>query len=378
MKILKIVFVFVVLFAAAVLILTLFFADNLNDHISEDHIDEQPVMVYPGMDGANSVDGWDSSEGLDSEETPHTTADDINVWVQRSIILIAVTLAVMFLVMTVTMTLSSRTEGKLVTAETKVSDVTILCDSYSRFVPIEMFKLLNRESVLEVTAGNGATVNAALLELRIHGEYDGEDFFRYLNVFFERVTPCITQNGGIIERHADNGLTAIFAGGAEYALKAAVGLGGKCTAVISNERVSVGIIGYDRRISMGIVSRHSLKKLAELGEKMGCSVILTDGGGSLNSRLLGYAGGRAVYDVFEYDTPELKKGKLDTQRTFERAVALYHDADFHGARNGFIEVIKRSPLDLAAREYLLLSDKHYMSGAKEFTSLLGALYERVG
>lgn len=364
MKAVKIIFALVAVIAAAALIFTFFFSDKIKDEVSEQPPDDL-VMVYPGMDFSDSND-------MVVPETTEIPVEDASEWVQRGIVITAAALAVLFVVMIVTFMLSSRTENKLETAVVTIADITVMRDSYSRFVPIEMFTLLGRESVLDIMAGDGTTITAALLELRIHGEYAGDDFFGFLNGFFSRVTPLITQNGGIIERHADNGLTAIFADGTDGALKAAAEFSSQCTAVISTENVSLGIIGSGNRISVGIVSRHTLKKLAALGEKTGCGIILTDSDTS-QSRLLGYIDGRAVYDIFEYDEARLKQGKLDTREEFEHAVELYFSSDFYEARNGFIEVIKNSPRDRAAREYLLLSDSHYISGAKEFTPLLKAL-----
>jgi len=59
-----------------------------------------------------------------------------------------------------------------------------------------------------------------------------------------------------------------------------------------------------------------------------------------------------VFEVFEVDPPELRKGKLATKSTFEQALWRYHQDCFEEAAELLQDCLKINPADRAAQIYL--------------------------
>ena len=273
--------------------------------------------------------------------------------------------------------------------------VKAMRDGYRYFVPEKMLAILGRESIAEIAPGHYAHLRAGYLLLSTDSfdAYRDKAFFDALNRFYACVIPHIADTGGIIERYNGRGLAAIFDSSPETALNALISMfaaidgagdalrseGGsavECHAMLSLSDSLLGVIGNEKRLNMIAISRltYESERVGRMCRLYGCRVILTQSvydelGTSVSAfrhRLLGRISdsGQEVsaYDFYDAEIPELMRGKDETRDTFERAVGLYYEGDYAAARRLFIEVIKQSPKDLAAREYLKESHTRMESG----------------
>lgn len=257
-----------------------------------------------------------------------------------------------------------------------VSNISGTSESYSRFVPREMFAVLDRETALDVKPGDSADVPAALLCLytETFETYRGDDLFENLCRYYEAVMPAVLSRGGVIVSYTEDELWALFIDrrtgaavrAAESAVKSAIKAAGdlnvECAAVIGKADIKVGVIGHGNRLSAAIVSPlvREFRKLAGIGGRLGCRILMTadayaDVNGAADSRFIGYAqtDGETAKPLYELLLEDSKRAGRDE---FAHALKLYHEGSYYEARAVFIEVIKKSPQDLTAREYLLLSD----------------------
>lgn len=79
-----------------------------------------------------------------------------------------------------------------------------------------------------------------------------------------------------------------------------------------------------------------------------------------------------IYDVYDGDDEALREIKEYTKQSFEDGVKHFMAKRFYEARRCFVEVLKVSQGDYAAREYLYLCNKYYM---KEDTSEINVYIE---
>lgn len=274
-------------------------------------------------------------------------------------------------------------------------NIRVIRDSYRKFVPEKMLSILGKESIAQVGPGSYAHLRGTnlLLSTDSFEIYRDKVFFDALNLFYACVIPHLTKAGGVIERYAGRGLAAIFDEPPETALNALIDMFAdldllnvklraegfidiECRALLSFSDSLLGVIGTDKRLNMIAVSRmtYESERVGLMCKRYGCRIILTQTscdelGGSLSKyrhRLLGYIirseERLPVYDFYDSDVPELMRGKDETRNLFEEAVGYYYAANYAAARRLFIEVIKKSPRDLAAREYLKESHYHLESG----------------
>jgi hemoglobin-like flavoprotein len=68
-----------------------------------------------------------------------------------------------------------------------------------------------------------------------------------------------------------------------------------------------------------------------------------------------------IYEIFEADSPETKRGKLATKDLFAQALSLYRQEKFIAARDFFAECLKVCPSDRVAQIYLDWCDQKTIS-----------------
>ena len=268
-------------------------------------------------------------------------------------------------------------------------------DGYRQFVPEKMMAILGKKSIEQVGPGTYAHLRANYLLLSTDSFefYRNKEFFDALSRFYGCVMPPITNAGGVIERYAGRGLTAVFDSSTETALNALIhmfaaldqlnaqlrlkGLAEmECRTMLSYGDSVMGVAGDSRRLNLITVSRFTYEagQVGRMGKKYGCRVVLTKA--ALESlgkelpryrhRLLGYISNDQlllpIYDFYDSEEPSLMEAKDQTKKMFEEAIEHYYQSEYPAALALLIEVIKKSPRDRAAREYLKESHSRLETG----------------
>lgn len=284
--------------------------------------------------------------------------------------------------------------------EYHVNELTALNKGYFKFVPSKIFKLLRKDSVIDVKLGDQINSNISILSFnvaefdKIVGSMTSKDIFKFINDIFSISVPIVTKNEGVVDKFENAGLVAFYTNDGENALNTAISMAeaiknsssslianNNFTSAISYGQVMLGIVGNEERFAASAVSEHTnlSKFMREIAPKYSAKILITkavadtipDFQNKYNYRWIGFINTTAngemqkLYDVFDGDADVMKKLKANTKELFEKGVAQYCEKKFYDARLTFIEVLKKNRGDYAAKEYLYRCDEYYRSDNKD-------------
>lgn len=128
-------------------------------------------------------------------------------------------------------------------------------DSYARFVPVEFLKQLGTTEITAVSLGQQVQSEMTVMFTDIRGftslseQMSPRDNFNFLNSYLSRMTPVVESHEGIVDKYIGDAIMALFPGGAEAALNAAIEMQ-RVLRAYNHERQRAG---YDPlRISTGL------------------------------------------------------------------------------------------------------------------------------
>ena len=267
-----------------------------------------------------------------------------------------------------------------------IGEMEELNQAYQKLIPPGVFEILHKESIVEFQLGDQANVNLTVLAMEPEGaeqvmqKMSSKQIFQYINDMLARTVPAVMEHGGAAWNFDRAGVYSFFQNSALDALEAALLAGRRLgrqgehiTAGIIKGQVMVGVAGHEAR--MDIISISEQARIAAFFMKIGkhyrASVLIgrsaaaqiTDFEKRYHVRFLGYLKLSAserlegVYDVYDGDEERERRDKQRTKEDFERGVLLFSKQNYKGAREAFIDVLRRYRRDDAAREYLELCNR---------------------
>ncbi|WP_274650212.1 adenylate/guanylate cyclase domain-containing protein [Paenibacillus humicola] len=281
-----------------------------------------------------------------------------------------------------------------------IRDITAFSEASFRFVPQQVFKYLGKRGILDVHLGDQVQQNMIVMVSKIRQFYEmskrlsPKENFNFMNSFLSRFGPLVRKENGLIASYMGAGFMSLFPSRTEDAINAAIAIrkelvvynGHRAKAnyppvdigiAIHKGPLMLGIIGEETRMESNVISDDVTltTRLEELSEQLGVSILVTHSAMEtvasperFQYRSLGriHLGGQQtpveLYDVYEGDPEAVRMGKDKTKKLFERGVQLYQEGRFFDARETFVEVIKWSRLDKAAKLYFYLCDEYYQRG----------------
>lgn len=279
-----------------------------------------------------------------------------------------------------------------------IGEVTRLNQGYYKFVPSMIFQILNKESITDIKLGDHGRVKLDILSMQVNDFEDcvrrmgAKELFAYVNHIYRMFVPVILKREGVIESYFNSGFKAVYTNGQKNALDSAIdicqklneekrkqgGEGLSNTEIafgISRGDVIMGIVGQDQRLASVAMSEQisAAEHLRRVGWKYRARILVTGYGARAvpdfdtryHSRYLGLLHISAsdtleeIYDVFDGDEDAVRKQKEQTKEKFEEGVRHFTSQSFYEARGCFVEVLKVSQMDYAAREYLYLCNQYY-------------------
>lgn len=265
-----------------------------------------------------------------------------------------------------------------------------LTNGYSRFVPQEILRFLQKESIVDVKLGDQVQQEMAILVSDVRSfttlseTMTPQENFDFVNAYLGRVSPIVRQHGGLIVKYMGDGMMAVFPTRAEDALLAALD---KLRAVelyndvrrahgyvplqigigIHTGTMMLGTVGEPERMQSDLLSDavNLTARLEGLAKEYGAALIISQeflqrlpNPASYQMRFLGKAqvkGRQAlvtIYEIFDADSPEQAAGKAATKADFEAALTLFFDQRFAEAYSLFQRVLQHNPQDKAAALYV--------------------------
>ncbi|HEX9926076.1 MAG TPA: response regulator [Anaerolineae bacterium] len=272
--------------------------------------------------------------------------------------------------------------------------------AYGRFVPHEILRFLNKESIVDVNLGDQVQKEMAILCCDIRSftslseQMSPQETFNFLNSYLSRVSPIIRQHNGFIDKYIGDAVMALFPEQTEDALQAAIGMreevgrynesrlkeGQRPIEIgigLHTGTLMLGTLGEDKRMEGTVIADavNLAFRLEGITKLYGAPIVVS--GPALFSierptnyhfrfldkvQVKGKEEPVSVFEIFNGDSQEIIDLKLKTLTNFERALLHYHSKEFQEALNYFEEVLKHNSGDKAAQIYKKRTEQYIKFG----------------
>lgn len=265
-----------------------------------------------------------------------------------------------------------------------------LTDAAARFVPHEFLSFLGYESLVDVELGQAVEKKMSILfsDIRdftsLSEGMSLEDNFKFINAYLSRMEPTISENNGFIDKYIGDAIMALFGGGADDAVRAAIAMLDRLTEYnttrqrpgrlpirigigINTGSLMLGIVGGQHHLDTTVISDavNLASRIEGLTKIYGTPILIShdtflhlEDTNNYMIRLIdrvsvkGKSEKVSVFEVFDADPPEIKCAKLAERTHFEQAVFLYHVQDYAGAKKGFQHCLNKIKHDRPCEIYL--------------------------
>ncbi len=173
--------------------------------------------------------------------------------------------------------------------------------STERFVPREFLESLGIDSIRNVSMGDAVMTNMTVFfaDIRrfttLSEQLTVNETFSFLNSYLETVAPCISGNGGFIDKYIGDAVMALFPGNPSDAVRAAVGAL-KALSTLNTERavrgfapievgigihtgeVMLGTVGSAERLDTTVIGDtvNVASRLENLSKERGIAIVISD------------------------------------------------------------------------------------------------------
>ncbi len=274
--------------------------------------------------------------------------------------------------------------------------------SYSRFVPHDYLKFLDKESIVEVNLGDHAAKEMAVMfsEMQLSamsaGTLTSQEHFDFVNAYFQRVSPIIRDNHGFIVKFLGNGMMAAFPNEVDDAVRCGIAKLQQVKQYNVHRRkdgrqpVQVGIGIHAGHMLVGMVGeKHRMQgdafsetvnltaRLEGLTHQYSAPLIISETVYNAidptryhirfldNIAVAGKEQSIALYEVFDADPDDLLERKLQTQTEFAQGQQHYFNRKFADAVECFTDILTALPEDRTTKQYLKRSAKCLLEGVPD-------------
>lgn len=273
-----------------------------------------------------------------------------------------------------------------------------LLSAYGKFVPQDLLKLLQKESILDVKLGDQVARDMTVLFSDIRSFTTLSEVmtpaqsFAFINSYLTRVGPVIRQKGGFIDKYIGDAIMALFPGGPADGIEAAIEMFrrveeynvGRNRAGYAPVSIGVGIhtgklmlgtVGEEERMDGTVISDtvNLASRLEGLTKVYGARIITTSQTLDQTDRRYSVRfidrvqvkGKELSVDIFEVLDAELeytRKIKLETLTVWNQAVQEYQSRNFELALRIFQEILRQNSADGAAVLYIERCNAYLKTG----------------
>lgn len=267
-----------------------------------------------------------------------------------------------------------------------ISNMVLLNNEYIKFTPRELFQLMGKTKVTDLSLRDKSTRDMSLLYVNfsLGGEkLNSEAYFALMNENFDKIFDVVDRNHGIIEHFDGSGMLALFPWQVRDALNTAIALketmarensAVELKMLISADETLVGVAGNQKRQTITAISGTimDIYALTSLMDVIGTRYIITRRAVErigdtfyFNCREIGSGdtGRESLYEFLDGMDPYEKKLHLVTRESFEQGVHDYQQGRYFTARKHFADVLQTNEHDTVAMYYLVLCDSHLQAEA---------------
>lgn len=275
---------------------------------------------------------------------------------------------------------------------TQLAQLERMHDLSYRFVPRALLRLLGDEGLEKINRNTHIqcrmTVLLAQFDTGKKTSISSDRLFADINHALERLTPAVAKNGGTLYDFNYDGFCAVFDGQEEQAVRAALQIresamspaGGETPldvrVVLVTGDVLLGVIGNEERLQPMAVSQAVSTATALIGMCRDSNIYIAGTNetlAALSEYRCRYVGlvklpdgcKTPLYDLYNGDPYALRKHKESVEKVYDSAVKSFYEQDYQRARTLFMQILKLSLEDGAARGYLYLADKYCAEGCED-------------
>ncbi len=273
--------------------------------------------------------------------------------------------------------------------------------SYYRFVPLRFLEILGETHIENVGKWSQSYKEGmVMLFLRFkfltsRGE-KSEEIFANINDVFENVVPVVSESKGTVYNFLPDGFNAVFEGNSEVALQAALRIREVLGALnrqrkengqdevdirlfLTQGNMMLGFIGDEKRMEAAAISNEAQKAEpiiqlcfdSDIYIACTAEILAEQPQGVYRNRRIGEVIIREekvqLFDLYDNDPYTLLKVKEVHADEFELGVNLFRKGDYVRARKIFMDIIKYSSQDGAARNYMYIAEYNLSSEHKQNT-----------
>ncbi|MCK5807723.1 hypothetical protein KAH37_01930 [bacterium] len=262
--------------------------------------------------------------------------------------------------------------------------------SFSRFVPMEFLKLINREEISDVALGDSIKKRMSVLFSDIRNFTTlsetmlPEENYKFINSYLKIIEPIIRKNSGFIDKYVGDAVMALFPNNPNDAVNAAIEMQKAVDGFNSGLRsegkqpirIGIGIhigdlllgtVGNEYRMEGTVISDavNIASRLESQTKTFATKLLISDelyrslqNASQYATRYLGeiQVKGRknmvGMHDIFCVDNAEITQLKLETKELFEEAISYLEEGDVVLAYANFRAILKINPNDMVCRYYL--------------------------
>ncbi len=267
--------------------------------------------------------------------------------------------------------------------ELKLKEIT------SRFVPNEFLALLGCKNLVDIRLGDANQQEMTVLFCDIRGftqlseNMTPSESFKFINEYLSYMEPLISEHQGFVDKYIGDAIMALFAD-ADDAVTAGIAMlkslenYNRTRKKEQQEPIYVGIgintgllilgtVGGEKRMDGTVISDavNLSSRIEDLTKNYKVPLLITHHTFMALRHPENYAirmvdsikvKGKdeliTVYEVFDADPEELKKAKLATLDSFNRAMSFYNAKNFEQAQLLFIQCLASNPHDTVSKIYL--------------------------
>ncbi len=275
--------------------------------------------------------------------------------------------------------------------------------AYGRFVPHDILRFLNKESIIEVKLGDGVQMEMAVFvsDMRsfatISEKMTPQENFAFINAYFEKVSPIIREHHGFIDRYSGDNIIAVFPQQTEDAIKAAIATQRTLTAENAKRKAQgawpinigigihtgslmLGIVGESERAQSDIFSDavNLAYRLEGLNKLYGAAIIVSEqsmlrlpAGHEYHQRSLGKVQVKGkkqsvpIFEIYDGDPEPIIALKRTTLADFEQGLQRYFAKDFAAAVKCFERVLAVNASDTTAKLFFTRAAQFMAQGVPE-------------
>ena len=287
--------------------------------------------------------------------------------------------------------LAAALTGAADTLDARQRERDALEQSYRRFVPEKLLTLLGKQSIRQVDKSSFASRRMAVMMIWFQfpeplytQAANSRLLFDSVNQLIERTASQASRKGGTVFRFSYDGYDVVMENDSRQVISTAVAIQQEVLAFNEGRArdglpcvkfhialdvgdVLLGVVGDSAQIEPTTISTSFsvVRELVRLSDRLDACILCTEsiigGAGDYGSRYMGKCwlddSAIRVYEIFDGDEYDVRKGKAQTVEQFSQGVYALYSGQTAQAKRTFLELVHDNPADGGARYYLYLADR---------------------